>query len=86
MRNAYSRAHSIYALRARVSLDARIERVTRGCAADSVPGDREYGIHDKRVSGITRVRNINVDILISILVILSVQRLHDGQLRDHRIN
>jgi len=38
-------------------------------------GDRGYGMYDKRENGITRVRDINVDILISILIILSMQGL-----------
>lgn len=37
--------------------------------------EREYDMYDKREIRITRVHNINVDILISILVILSMQGL-----------
>lgn len=64
-----------------------IERVTRVVARQiQCRGTGNTTYTDKRISGIMRVRNINVDILISILVILSVQELYDGQLRDHRIN
>lgn len=55
-------------------------------AADLVPatGNTTY-LYDKRKIEIMRVRNINVDILISILVILSTQGLIRWS-ANHRIN
>lgn len=66
VRNAYT---PIYALRV-----SNFTRCPNG-ARNEIRGtsDREYDMYDKRE--ITRVRNINVDILISILVILSMQGL-----------
>lgn len=89
MRNAYARnAHAISVERTERERDIELVAKVDADSAGATGNGNTAATTAERAPAIrgTQRGDINVDILISILAISSMQGLSDGQLRNHRIN